>query len=136
MPSYTLPYRNALGNGVRPYLTLAVTGVNGAAGSIVGLIDSGADRTSLPMGFAGLMGYGAGELTAGTVGVADGSTTSVWNATKPSRAFIVGLPQPVFDLFPTFVPGNAVTPLWGRADFFQVFGIGFEEALQRFTLTV
>jgi len=135
MPSYTLAYSDAFGNGVRPYLALTVTGINGRSGRIVGLIDSGADKTSLPMGYAGLMGYGVRDLTAGSVGVADGSTVSVWHASAPSQAFISGLPDPVFDLLPTFVPG--IPPvLFGREDFFQTFGVAFNEVRRQFTLTV
>lgn len=62
MAVHTLPYRDVFSNGARPYLALHVPGLNGAAGDIPGLIDSGADKTSLPSGFASLMGYTAAEL--------------------------------------------------------------------------
>jgi hypothetical protein len=70
-----------------------------------------------------------------TVGVADGSQASVWQATKPATAFVIGLPQPVFEITPTFVPGNNVMTLWGRADFFRAFVVGFNEIAQQITLT-
>jgi hypothetical protein len=136
VPTYVLPYRNAFGNGFRPYLGLHVTGPNGQSGPIVGLVDSGADKTSLPAGFATLMGYTGQDLEPDTMGVADGTTTPVWNAKKPASAYVVGLPDPVFELYPTFVQGNNVTPLWGRADFFQIFTVGFDEPNQRLTLSI
>lgn len=62
--------------------------------------------------------------------VADGSSVSVLVANVPVRAYVAGLPAPVFDLYPTFVPGNN-TPLWGRSDFFRAFqAVGFDEVGQ------
>ena len=100
----------------------------------MGLVDSGADLTCLDLGFAALMGYTGQDLEE-EQGVQAGGTMQLWKAKQPSRAIIVGLPQPVFDLWPTFVQGNQ-TPLWGRADFFRAFGIGFDESNQRFSLSV
>jgi len=57
MPDLTVAYRD-LGLGeLRPFLVLMVAGPGGAKGSIAGLIDSGADGTVLPAGYASLMGY-------------------------------------------------------------------------------
>ena len=39
-----------------------MTGINGASGNVTGLIDTGADITQLPVGFASLMGYDASTL--------------------------------------------------------------------------
>lgn len=136
MPSWTLPYRDAFGSGARPYLALHVTGINQRSGPIAGLVDSGADRSSLPMGFADLMGYGEDDLELGHVNVADGSVVQVWHALTPSQAYVVGLEQTVFDLLPTFVPGSASAPLWGRADFFNAYRIAFDEPNARFTLSL
>lgn len=136
MAAHTVPYLDPFSDGaVRPYLALHVTGINGQSGNIPGLLDSGADRTSLPFGYAALMGYTAADLEADQARIADGSTIPTWTAKIPSEAFAVGLPQPTFDLWPTFVPGNATRPLWGRADVFQAFPLLFNEAQQSFTLS-
>lgn len=82
------------------------------------------------------MGYTTEDLERDTMGVADGTTTPVLNAKKPAPAYGVGLPEPRFELYPTFIQGNNVTPLWGRADFFRVFTVGFDEPNQRLTLSV
>ena len=57
MATYTLPYRDVLGHGHRPYLALQITGVNGRSGAVWGLVDSGADSSCLPLDFARLMDY-------------------------------------------------------------------------------
>lgn len=134
--THRLSYRNVFGTGERPYLAVHVTGLNGASGDIPGLIDSGADRTSLPMGFARLMGYDSSTLEQGKIGIADGSEVAVLVAKVPVQANVVGLPDPTFELCPTFVGGNNVHALWGRADVFMNFGIGFDETNQSFSLTV
>jgi hypothetical protein len=108
----------------------------GDGGNIPGLVDSGADTTSLPMDYAKLMGYTSAQLDHGTVTMADGSSVSVWVANVPVTAYVVGLPELPFEVCPTFVPG-ADHALWGRTDFFKAFeGVAFEEAGQRFALTV
>lgn len=99
-----------------------------------GIVDSGADRTSLPDGYATFMGYGADDLEQARMAVANGSSTSGWSAKRPVRAAVVGLADVEFELLPLFVPGNA-PPLWGRLDFFMAFNVGFEESAKHFTLT-
>lgn len=118
-------------------MALHFTGLNGTSGGdIPGLVDSGADRTSLPHDYAKLMGYRSDQLDSGSVTVADGSSVAVLVANVPVRAYVAGLPDPVFDVCPMFVPGNNM-PLWGRSDFFNAFEtVGFEEATKHLTLTV
>jgi hypothetical protein len=60
--SLLIAYRDFGWGGVRPYLVLHVTGINGASGLIPGLLDTGADSTVLPAGYAPLMGYTASDL--------------------------------------------------------------------------
>jgi hypothetical protein len=133
VPALTLAYSNPYSTGYRPYLALHVTGP-GASGAIVGLVDSGADRTCLPMGYATLMGYAADQLVLHQ-GQGVGGSLSLWEATTPATAIVAGLPHPEIELHPTFVEGGS-TPLWGRGDFFATFGVSFDERAQQFTITV
>ncbi len=74
MPSIQLKYSDPFGSGARPYLAFRVTGPNGQSGPITGLLDSGADTTALPAGFAALMGYKTDQLKRVEVGTANGSS--------------------------------------------------------------
>jgi hypothetical protein len=135
VPAWSLPYRDVFGGDPRPYLGLQVTGINGWSGPILGLIDSGADRTCLPAGYARLMGYRTADLEQVHVTVADGSSTAVWNAKRPAQAHVIGLAPITFELWPSFMPGgSSANTLWGRADFFRTFKITFDEQAQQFTL--
>jgi hypothetical protein len=129
----TLPYSPYSGPVPRPYLVLHFTGLNGAEGNVVGLLDSGADTSCLPLGFASLMGYTPGDLEIRTcVGV--GGTTDVHAALKPVQAHVTGIPETTFEILPTFLPDSEM-PIWGRMDFFNVYGVSFNEPQQEFTLT-
>jgi hypothetical protein len=126
-------YRD-LGLGeLRPFLVLTVTGPGGATGPIAGLIDSGADGTVLPAGYAPLMGYTATDLVA-EQGAQVGGTVTMWQAAKPSQAFIPEIPGFVFELQPCFING-CQTPLWGRKDLFQHFDVNVMERRKQFSLT-
>lgn len=117
----------------RPFLVLAVTGPRGAKGPIAGLIDSGADGTVLPAGYAPLMGYSASELVA-QQGAQVGGSVTMWQATRPSQAFIPEIPDLVFDLSPCFVHG-CQTALWGRKDLLHHFDVHIMERRKQFSLT-
>lgn len=134
MRHFTLPYSDAFGTGARPYLVLHVTAPSGKSGNIWGLIDSGADATSLPLGFASLMGYRPTDLDQREAQQVSGKI-DVWVPREPCRAELVGLPDYSFDLTPTFVDGSTHA-LWGRADFFSAFGVEFDETARCFILTV
>jgi hypothetical protein len=131
MGSVTLVYSNPFQGGDRPYLALEVTGINGQSGSVIGLLDSGADMTQLPIGFASLMGYDQATLQPISIGTA-GAPAQALRATKPCRAIIPGLPAAPVDLLPVYSPSPFA--LWGRTDFFAKFGVMIEEKHQRFTL--
>ncbi|MCP9490946.1 MAG: hypothetical protein MSC31_13905 [Solirubrobacteraceae bacterium MAG38_C4-C5] len=105
-----------------------------ASGPIVGLVDSGADRTCLPMGYATLIGYAADQLELHQ-GQGVGGSLSLWQAMTPATAVVAGLPHPEIELRPTFIEGGS-TPLWGRADFFATFGVCFDERAQQFTISL
>lgn len=134
MPTWRIGYRDAFGHGVvRPYLVLNVTGPTGVTQTIIGLVDSGADMTSLPMGFATLLGYTSGDLDLQQGTQANG-VMNMWVANKPCTAIVPELPDPVFEVTPCFLAGSQ-SPLWGRCDLFQAFGVGFDEQAQAFTLS-
>ncbi len=132
MPSATLPYSNPFGTGSRPYLALTLTGVNSTSHSIVGLLDTGADITALPVGHAALMGYGLELLEQTTIGTADGPGVA-FRAMRQSTAIVAGLPSVSISLRPIFVPG-AQTPLWGRTDVMRPFKVLFDDTDEAFTL--
>jgi hypothetical protein len=132
MPTLTVAYRD-LGLGeLRPFLVLTVTGPSGTKGPIAGLIDSGADGTVLPAGYASLMGYASGDLNA-EQGTQVGGSVTMLQATKPAHAFVPELAEVVFDLHPCFVHG-CQTPLWGRKDLMAHFDITIMERRQQFSL--
>ena len=132
MSAWTLGYSNPFANGMRPYLVLHVTGPSGASGPIIGIVDSGADSTCLPFGYASLMGYGPGDLEHHP-GMSAAGTMDTWLAKKPATAIVQGLQQPVFEIRPLFLK-NSPTPLWGRADLFQTFVVSLDEVAQTFTI--
>lgn|ERR1700684_1030403 len=133
MPTVTVAYRD-LGLGeLRPYLVLTVTGPSGTKGSIAGLIDSGADGTVLPAGYASLMGYAAGDLVA-EQGTQVGGSVTMWQATKPAHAFVPEVAEVVFDLHPCFVHG-CQTARWGRRDLMNHFDVAIMERRKQFSLT-
>jgi hypothetical protein len=130
--NWTLPYRDVFQTGYRPYLAVHVTAPSGRSGDVVGVVDSGADSTSLPEGFAALMGYDASELLYAQ-GEGAGGAIDTWRAQRPCTAYVVGLSQFEFEFYPSFIAGGQDV-LWGRADLFRTFGVMFEEEQQRFTL--
>lgn len=132
MPTAALAYSDPFGSGPRPYLALDVTGINSNHGPIVGLIDSGADTTLLPVGYAPLMGYGQGSLRPTTIGTA-GAPAQGFQATQPCTAEVIGIPGVAITLLPVFLASN--TPLWGRRDFMLAFRVLVDEAGQKFELS-
>lgn len=132
MPELVVAYRS-VGFGVaRPYLVLHVSGVDGRSGLIPGLIDSGADRTVLPAGYAALLGYGPEDLEA-VQGAQVGGSVTLRNAKKPSRPYVPEIPHVVFDVRPSFVDG-CETALWGRGDIMRQFDVTIRERRQQFVL--
>jgi len=132
VPSAQLPYTNPFSTGSRPYLTLMLIGINQQRGNVIGLVDSGADTTQLPLGYASLMGYDQTTLSTSQIGTA-GAVTQVFQAKQPCEAFVVGLAGVVFKLAPVFSPSSPYV-LWGRSDFMAAFGVSIYEARQEFEL--
>jgi len=126
-------YRNFAGDGARPYLVLHVTGPNGRSGPIWGLIDSGADCSSLPLGFASLMGYTPADLKADT-GAQAGGSLPYHQALKPCHAYVPEVADLVMEMHPIFVDGSQ-SPLWGRRDFMRYYNVTIMETQQAFSIT-
>jgi hypothetical protein len=103
------------------------------------LVDSGADRTTFPLKIAWDLGIQWDELIlrpGGGRGVK--SHFDVWRSSVPIRAGIsrhdvlTGADSawgPAFTLSPFFIDGGSF--LLGRADFFSVFTVTFEEGRGR-----
>jgi hypothetical protein len=128
---YSDPYSDG---SERPYVLIHVNALDGPGGDVWGLLDTGADVTCLPLGYAALIGYTPEQLDTSIGGSAGGSMT-IWSARVPIRAWLVGLePQP-FELWPTFTEG-VDTPLWGRRDVLLKFPTLFDEAAKILTLYV
>jgi Retroviral aspartyl protease len=133
MPDLLVAYRG-LGLGEpRPILILHVTGPRGAKGDIAGLIDSGADGTVLPAGYAPLMGYTPADIAV-QQGAGVGGSVIMHQATTPSQAFVPEIPDLVFDLNPSFVQGCQIA-LWGRKDLLHHFDVHIMERRKQFSLT-
>lgn len=106
---------------------------------LAALVDSGADRTTFPLKIAWELGIQRNELIlhpGGGRGVK--SRFDVWTSSVPIRAGISkhdvstdadSAWGPTFTLLPLFIDGGSF--LLGRADFFSVFTVTFEEGRGR-----
>ena len=106
---------------------------------LTALVDSGADRTTFPLKIAWKLGIQRNELILhpeGGRGVK--SHFDVWTSSVPIRAGIsrrdvsTGAHSawgPAFTLRPVFIDDSSL--LLGRADFFSVFTVTFEEGRGR-----
>jgi hypothetical protein len=86
-----IPYSELGFGGARPYLFLHVTGPDGHGRMIPGLIDSGADNTVLPAGYAPLMSYTRADLDL-LEGTQVGGSVTLRRATRPSTAYVPSFP--------------------------------------------
>jgi len=117
---------------MRPYLWLVLTGPRGGERVLVsGLVDTGADRSVLPIDYAQKLGYEVDDLAPVEIGQVEGSA-SAWVAQKPCHAFVDGIPDIRFEIEPLFVAG--LNALWGRADLMMNFTIGVSEKDRELTL--
>ena len=97
---------------------------------VLGVVDSGADRTFLPRDTATRLGIRENELVvdrSGGIGI-EGRSFPTWSSTVAISAYVVagfGLWGPRFTIDPAFSNLSAV--LLGRADFFRAFAITFQE---------
>ena len=126
------PYKPGPDGQLRPYLLLTLLGVKpGLEVDILGLVDTGADRSVLPIDYAEALGYTVEDLEPREVGQVDG-LASAWVAKKPCQAFVDGLPDIKFEVEPLFVGG--LNALWGRADLMMNFTISVSEKARELTL--
>lgn len=120
-----MPYKPGSDGHLRPYLWLTLHPLNGGQPvPILGLVDSGADKSVLPLDYAPLLGYQAADLEAEEVGQVEGSA-SAWDARKPCRAYINGLASVEFEMQPIFIA--TLDALWGRADLMNTYVVSISE---------
>lgn len=101
---------------------------------IPGLIDTGADTSILPFGYASLLGYTTDSLRPSEAQQVQG-IAEVYEATEPSTAWIPGARGITFATLPIFIPG-ALNALWGRRDFMEAFPVAFFESRKEFVVTL
>ena len=123
--SEIVPYRAGPDGQMRPYLWLVLTGPYGGEEILIsGLVDTGADRSVLPIDYAQTLGYKIDDLAPAEIGQIEGSA-SAWTAQKPCQAYVDGISKAKFEIEPLFVAG--LNALWGRADLMMNFKIGVSE---------
>lgn len=126
------PYRAGPDGQLRPYLLLTLIGLEpDQEVEILGLVDTGADRSVLPIDYAEELGYTVDDLAAVDVSQVEG-TASAWVAKRPCEAFVDGLPDIKFKIEPLFVA--SLNALWGRADLMMAFTVGVSEKARELTL--
>lgn len=130
--SFTAPYRPGPDGQLRPYLLLTLIGHKpGQEIMISGLVDTGADRSVLPIDYAEELGYSVDDLAPVEVGQVEGSA-SAWIAQKPCGAIVDGIPELEFEITPLFVA--SLNALWGRADLMMAYTVSVSEKDQELTL--
>ena len=130
--SATAPYRPGSDGHPRPYLWLTLKGLRGGPEvPIVGLVDTGADKSVLPIDYAQLLGYKVEDLSPVEVGQVEGSA-SAWDAQRPCEAFVNGVPAVKFQIQPLFVA--TLDALWGRADLMMTYVVSVSEKDQELAL--
>lgn len=130
--SAIVPYRAGADGQMRPYLWLVLTGPRGGRRVLIsGLVDTGADRSVLPIDYAQKLGYAVDDLAPAEIGQVEGSA-SAWFAQKPCQAFVDGISDTKFEIEPLFVAG--LNALWGRADLMMNFRLGISEKDRELTL--
>jgi hypothetical protein len=128
--SFTAPYRPGPDGQLRPYLLLTLIGLKQEI-MISGLVDTGADRSVLPIDYAEELGYTVDDLAPVEVGQVEGSA-SAWLAQKPCGAIVDGIPEHEFEIAPLFVA--SLNALWGRADLMMAFTVSVSEKDRELTL--
>jgi hypothetical protein len=119
----------------RPYVTLQLRGPNGEPLTLIGLLDTGADFSMLPLDVAIELGVTTDVLRPTAVHQATGSAT-VQRAAEPIAARLVGTAVE-FPLEPMYAPGLGEEPrdvLWGRRDFLRHWDLWLSERNKRFDL--
>jgi hypothetical protein len=77
-PSGIVPYRAGADGQMRPYLWLVLTGPYGGEEILItGLVDTGADRSVLPIDYAQTLGYKIDDLAPAEIGQVEGSASGL-----------------------------------------------------------
>jgi hypothetical protein len=131
--SLTLPYRPGADGRPRPLLWIDVHGPS-ATELVPGLIDSGADYSCFPLGYAPLLGYQASDLAL-EHGSQVGGAIDFRRAEDPMTAYIAGDADREFgfEVHPNFVEGADMI-LLGRLDFMMSWIVVIDEPAKEFTL--
>lgn len=130
--SETIPYERRQGRTRRPYLPLTLEGLRGTGlVSVAGLVDTGADKSVLPMDFVEMLGYREQDLRRANVDQLQGSVSGL-AARKPCIAFVKGVEEVKFEMKPLFVDGPHV--LWGRGDLMKTYEVCVSEKKKELTL--
>lgn len=130
--SETIPYEYGHGRTRRPYLWLTLNGLRGTPEvSVNGLVDTGADKSVLPKGYAEMLGYKDNDLRTTNVNQLQGSVSG-WAAKRSCTAFVRGVEEVKFEMKPLFVDGFHV--LWGRGDLMKAYEVCVSEKKKQLTL--
>jgi hypothetical protein len=99
---------------------------------VLGLVDSGADDSCFPDGYAPLMGFADSDLESFAGTQAGGE--AIFRCAKQSvEAWLPEMPERRIKFQPTFIGGRQA--LWGRGDFFAAFRVSFDEPGESFEVT-
>jgi hypothetical protein len=115
----------------RPYVTLELVGPSEDPLVLMGLLDTGADYSTLPLEVASELGFPFHVLD--TVGGRDASRrVTLWRAEEPIAAKVLGWPATfVLEPFYTVVDDKgerrASDHLWGRRDFLRYWDLHLSE---------
>jgi len=121
----TVPFSAAPSDGImRPYLWLILRSPDGTEERILGLVDSGADKTVLPMEYAELLGYTDEDLVDQEVGQVKGMICGR-DAQRPCEAWVFGHPELTFEMSPIFI--ETFEALWGRTDLMNAFRVSISD---------
>jgi hypothetical protein len=112
------------GDPPRPILSVSLTGLNEHAVTVLGLLDSGATHSGLPLEYAFRLGYGADDLRESVTVLGDGTEVASFEAQQPVTAMIQGRTGPLL-LFPAFMRGDHT--VWGRDLMAKVWRVTFCE---------
>jgi hypothetical protein len=96
-----------------------------------GLVDSGADKSVLPLEYAPLLGYGDEDLEPQEIDQVEGFASGR-DARRPCMAHVRGRPRVAFEMSPLFVA--TLDALWGRADLMAAYEVTISERRQRLGL--
>jgi len=126
-----LDYDDSVDGVARPYLRLTLVGPSGKRVPVLGVVDTGADFSILPIAFAEELGFTFHALRlvpGGHAGGDDWFRKAEEGVSARFRKLDVA-----FELEPRYA--NTNTPAWGRKDFLRWWNLTLSERRGRFKLT-